>query len=249
MSGNGITAIVISKGLEGLLRFCLEALQRALHRVLPAAPHEVVLVDNASEFPYVEDFYRGRGVVLLRYDTPQRFARANNLAARRQPNDFYLLLNNDVLLAEDALLCMLRLLGQESGAGICGARLVFPDGSIQHSGVLFGPGKQGPYHCWRGRPLHLVPAMNREYQAVTGACLLVRRRVWEELGGLDEDYVFGLEDIDFCLRARQRGWRVMCCSEVASLHFESLTPGREALDVPSRRLFMTRWGGRYSVDG
>ena len=249
VSGNGVTAIVVSKDLEGLLRFCLDALQRALSKITSTMPHEVVLVDNASGVPYLDDLYVARGVVLLRFDTPQSFARVNNLAAARRPNDLYLLLNNDVLLEEDALVCMLRLLNREPGAGICGSRLIFPDGTIQHCGVVFGPDKEGPYHCWRGRPAELVPPANGEYQAVTGACMLARRLVWEELGGLDQSYPFGLEDIDFCLRARQRGWRVMCCNEVASLHFESLTPGRVELDIPSRRRFMERWGGRYTVDG
>ena len=79
--------------------------------------------------------------------------------------------------------------------------------------------------------------------------MLVKREVWEELSGLDESYPFGLEDIDFCLRARQRGWRIFCCNDTDSLHFESMTPGRVELDVDSRRLFMQRWQGRYGVDG
>ncbi len=79
--------------------------------------------------------------------------------------------------------------------------------------------------------------------------MLVRRAVWRELEGLDERYGFGLEDIDFCLRARQRGWRVLCCNDVDSLHFESTTPGRQALDVPSRKRFMRQWKGRFTVDG
>ena len=84
---------------------------------------------------------------------------------------------------------------------------------------------------------------------MTGACLLVRTALWRDLGGLDESYPFGLEDVDLCLRARQRGARIFCSGETDSLHFESMTPGRVELDVPSRRLFMERWGGRYTIDG
>jgi GT2 family glycosyltransferase len=79
--------------------------------------------------------------------------------------------------------------------------------------------------------------------------MLARAALWQELGGLDESYPFGLEDVDFCLRARQRGWRVLCAGEHDSLHFESMTPGRAELDVASRRLFMQRWRGRYTLDG
>jgi GT2 family glycosyltransferase len=160
-----------------------------------------------------------------------------------------LLLNNDVLLHEQALAGMLAVLDTEPGAAICGTRMVFPDGTIQHNGVVFGPRRIGPYHVDRRRPSRLVPRAVREFQAVTGACMLVRAERWQELGGLDDSYSFGLEDIDFCLRARQRGARVFCAGNVDSLHFESMTPGRIEFDVPSRRLFMERWEGRYTLDG
>ncbi len=126
---------------------------------------------------------------------------------------------------------------------------MFPDGTIQHRGVVFGAGPTGPYHVDRRRPGHLVPRRDAEFQAVTGACMLVDGGAWQELGGFDESYPFGLEDIDFCLRARQRGRRVVCADGVDSLHFESMTPGRVELDVPSRRQFMQRWRERYTIDG
>ena len=247
MTPTGITAIVVSKGMEGMLRFCLESLHRSLNGV--DGTHHVIVVDNATHPPYSEGFCRHLGVDILRFDLPAAFARASNTAAALKPNDHYLLLNNDVLLAEASLACMLRLLSDTPTTGICGSRLIFPDGSIQHCGVVFGPGEIGPYHCFRKRPADQAPRMNREFQAITGACLLVRSQVWEEMGGLDEAYPFGLEDIDFCLRSRQQGWRVMCCNETESLHFEASTPGRVALDIPSRKLFMERWNGLYTIDG
>ena len=100
---------------------------------------------------------------------------------------------------------MLGMIDSTSQVGICGARMVFPDGTLQHAGVVFGSGKQGPYHLLRTRPSHLMPRVDREFQAVTGACMLVKDELWRKLGGLDEDYPFGLEDIDFCLRARAGG--------------------------------------------
>lgn len=79
--------------------------------------------------------------------------------------------------------------------------------------------------------------------------MLIRDTVWQQIDGLDEAYPFGLEDIDFCLRARQNGWRVVCDSSVDSLHFEAATPGRSKLDRSSRQLFMKRWTRRYMIDG
>ena len=247
MSSPSVTAIVVSAGLETMLGFCLQGLRRALAE-LPGGAHRLVVVDNAATTPYLADDL-GADVELLRFDLHRSFARANNLAAERFPNDLYLLLNNDVLLAETALARAVELLERAPGAGVCGSRLLFPDGTVQHCGVVFADGKRGPYHFARGRPTRAVARANREWQAVTGACMLVRRAVWEELRGLDESYPFGLEDVDFCLRARIAGWRVLCCDDVDSLHFESSTPGRAARDVDSRRLFLSRWRGRYGIDG
>jgi GT2 family glycosyltransferase len=245
----GVTAVVASRGLDALLDVCLAHLSESLARAGTAGRHAIVVVDNASPAPYDPTRFRVTGVHWLRFDVSRSFARACNAGFAARPNDFVLLLNNDVLLSPQALAAMLGALGSEPQAGICGARLLFPDGTLQHGGVVFGAGGRGPYHAARGRPAHLLPRGVGEFQAVTGACLLARGSLWTELGGLDESYPFGLGDIDFCLRARQKGWRVLCVNDVDSLHFESMTPGRVALDVPSRRLFMERWRGRYTLDG
>jgi len=244
-----LTAVIVSRGLEALLHVCLEHLQRALARVPASVAHRVVVVDDATPFPLDGRALRARGAELVRFDVHRSFARACNAGAARHAGDGVLLLNNDVLLAPDALTGMLAALEAVPRAGVCGARLLFPDASVQHCGVVFGAGARGPYHVHRGRPGHAVARSVAEFQAVTGACLLARREVWDALGGLDEDYPFGLEDVDFCLRARQQGWRVVCAGDTDSLHFESSTPGRAERDVSSRALFMRRWHGRYTLDG
>lgn len=249
MTQRALTAIVVSRGLDGLLAFCLAHLDAALETARAAEHSRVVIVDNASPTPYREARWSGPGRALIRLDRHHSFSCANNLAARRFPNRHFLLLNNDVLLHPGALKGMLDLMEDDEQLGICGTRLLFPDGTLQHGGVVFGAGRKGPYHVDRGRPVELIPPGDHEYQAVTGACMLVRHDLWQTLGGLDEDYDFGLEDIDFCLRSRKLGWRIRCHHGTDSLHFESMTPGRVKLDVGSRRLFMKRWQGRYSIDG
>jgi GT2 family glycosyltransferase len=246
MTADTLTVIIVSRDLEGVLAHCLHALRAALAH--DGGAHAIVVVDNGSPAPYDPGLV-GADVDLLRLDVPTSFAAANNRAARRRPAGAYLLLNNDVFLHPHAIADMRRVLADRPDVGICGTRLRFPDGTIQHAGVVFGGGSRGPYHVRRRRPDVTAPRGDREWQAVTGACMLVRRVVWDELGGLDETYPFGLEDIDFCLRARSCQWRVYACNGTDSLHFESLTPGRVQLDVASRRVFMERWQGRYSIDG
>ncbi len=249
MSLGLLTVIIPSRGLLPLLEHCLACLERSLREAGVHADSTMAVVDNASHPPLPPGRLAAAGAQLLRLDAHHSFARANNLAARRWPAEHYLLLNNDVLLQPATIGEMLSLVERIPGVGVCGARLVFPGGGLQHGGVVFGPGEKGPYHLLRGQPSHLLPRQEREFQAVTGACMLVRGELWRELGGLDESYPFGLEDIDLCLRARQAGWRIFCCQQSESLHFESLTPGRVALDRPSRALFMSRWRGHYTIDG
>ena len=222
----GITAVIVSRGLEMLLRVALEHLHRALAACAPRAA-TVVVVDDASATPYPPGGFGG-GEHVLRFDRRVSLAHAGNVAVARHPGALYLLLNDDVLLAERALACAAALLARTPRAGICGSRLLYPDGTLQHGGVVFASGAKGPYHRDRGRPAQVVPRGNGDLQAVTGACMLVRHETWQELGGLDEAYPCGFADVDFCLRARQAGWRVLCCDDVDSLRLESMTPARRA---------------------
>ena len=248
VSVSGLTIVIPTKDLAGMLQYCLEHLQRAL-KVASLFEPCVVVVDSATEIPLLEKDLPSSPVHLIRFDIPASFAEANNAAIRRYPNAYYLLLNNDVLLAESALADMQRLLEETPNAGLCGTRLISPDGTIQHTGVRFGPGDIGPYHVSRGQPSALVSRLNGEFQAVTGACLLIRQSTWDDLGGLSGEFAFGLEDIDFCLRARQKGWRVCCSCRTDSLHCESMTRGRDKPATRARRVFMNTWRGRYAIDG
>lgn len=245
-----LTVVVVSRGLEAMLGHCLDHVQNALTACgLGLDSWAVVLIDNASTPPYRLADWKRPNLHLMRVDRHHSFAAANNLAIKNFSASAYLLLNNDVLLCQYVVGHMLEIFNDQGNVGICGARMLFPDGTLQHGGVVFGGGDTGPYHHMRGVDHRVVATADRDHQAVTGACLLVRQSVWNLLGGLDESYCFGLEDIDFCLRARQNGWRVVCCNRSNTLHFESMTPGRVEMDVDSRRLFMERWGNRYTVDG
>jgi len=245
-----LTTVVPTRGFEPLLRVCLDRLAAATAHAATLRPltTRTVVVDNATPVPLRWPPTSDRRLTVVRFDTHHTFAACCNRAVAVAPSDLILLLNNDVLLDPRAVAVMVETLGAEPGLGICGTRLVFPDGRLQHAGVRFGP-TRGPYHHGRGRDPDTVPRARVHLQAVTGACMMVRGTLWRALGGLDESYPFGLEDIDFCLRAGQAGWAVSCAQTVDSLHFEAMTPGRIALDRPSRRLFMERWHGRYTIDG
>jgi GT2 family glycosyltransferase len=238
-----VGVVVPSRGLDALLRHCLLELRSALDLLPPSLPTRVVVVDNASPAPYLREDVAADTVI--RVDRHHSFAAACNVGLAAADADATLVLNNDVLLHPGALAGMLRHF-DDARVGIVGARLVYPDGTVQHRGVALGP--DGPYHPDQGRPSSLVGRRDHRLQAVTGAAMFLRRQVIYDLGGFDEAYPFGLEDIDLCLRARQSGWAVVCDGSVDSLHFESMTPGRAELDVPSRELFHQRWHGAVARD-
>lgn len=240
-----LCAVIVSCGLDEMLRFCLKSFFDSAAQL--SDPVEVIVVDNASSRPYNSFSFADDRVRLLRFDVHAGFAAACNRAVRECKAEQLLFLNNDVLLDRSSLAGMLQH-SCAAGAGVTGSWLYFPDGRVQHRGVVFGRDDIGPYHLDRGRFLEPRGSVE-EFQAVTGACLMVNRELFGQIGGFDESYAFGLEDIDFCLRARQCGQRVICVSAGRPLHFESLTPGRVELDAASRQLFLSRWRGKYTIDG
>ncbi|MFO0407886.1 MAG: glycosyltransferase family 2 protein [Labrys sp. (in: a-proteobacteria)] len=242
-----LTVVIPTYGLEGLLRTCLALLDAAITRTGIEA-FRVVVVDNGSATPIQSDRLACRNLELLRFDRRSSFSRACNAGALRQPARFLLFLNNDVLLDSDALTEPLTL-ASEPSVGICGARLVFPDDRIQHCGVRFLRSDRTPHHEFHGWPTSSVSRVRRDFQAVAGAAMVVRGEVFERLGGFDEEYPFGFEDTDLCLRVRQLGLAVTCAQTIDSIHLESFSDKRPNRHQASRDLFFRRWAGRYLLDG
>ena len=156
-----------------------------------------------------------------------------------------LFLNNDVEgIAHGWLQAMVEhALRPEVGA--VGARLLYPDGRIQHAGVLVGVGSVAD-HAFRLSPAaepgyFYMPDAIRNYTAVTGACMMVRKDTFDELGGFDEDLAVAYNDIDFCLRLRERGYLIVYTPYAELLHHESVSRGRST-DTAEARIMLDRWG-------
>jgi GT2 family glycosyltransferase len=184
---------------------------------LSSGKAEVVVVDNHSPAnPIAGWLRRRRGVSLRRWSSNRGFARGVNEGCRLSQGNWFLLLNADMTVREgflDGVLALSQHLENERpGAGIVGFQLRNPDGSRQLS--------TGPFPTLVGTFTRLVlPRSRRKYRVirtrkltqvpwVTGCCLLVRRECLQDLGGFDQDYFLYYEDVDLCLRARQRGWTV-----------------------------------------
>ncbi len=231
-------------------RACLLAMERSV----PAEqfPHEVIVVNNGStdETPQVlsawSHWHANARVASMGQNLG--FARACNEGARLARGHYLVFLNNDTLPTPGWLQKMLRLAESEAQVGIVGSKLLFPNGRIQHIGVVFDENKN-PRHIYRGFSADIPPVnVSREYQAVTGACLLVGRDLYRAVGGMDESYENSYEDVDLCMKVRARGYRVLVCADSVVYHFESMSEGRRANDFLNNALFKARWGNDVQSD-
>ena len=211
---------------------------------------EVVVVDDGSSDRTAELLAGyGEAIRVLHREQAGGFATACNEGAALARGRLLLFLNNDTLGRRGWLLALLADAAAHPEAAAVGAKLLYPDGSVQHAGVAIG--RDGlPRHLYAGFPAdHAAVSRSRAFQAVTGACLLVRRELWRQLGGFDAGYRNGLEDIDLCLRLGELGHDVRCCHEAVLVHLESPTRGRRSKEIDEGvARFRARWGDRVRPD-
>jgi GT2 family glycosyltransferase len=250
-----VSAIVPTRDGAALLERCADGLLRRT-----AYPNlEVLIVDNGSTEPSALALLRRLAtdprVRVLRVEGPFNFAALNNRAAAEAAGAVLLLLNNDIeIIAPDWLTEMVsHALRPEIGA--VGAKLLYPDGRVQHAGVVLGFGHAGVAGhieamaardaLGYGSRLHLV----RQVAAVTAACMAVRRGVFLDAGGLDAaNLAVAFNDVDFCLRLRERGLRIVWTPFAELFHHESATRGSDEVPATAARFareaeyMRRRWG-------
>lgn len=205
--------------------------------------YEVILIDNGSVEPYTQqviDYWRTQEpqrFQCYRYDIPFNFSKINNYGAACATGDYLLFLNNDTeVITSDWLEAMVEQ-AQRPSIGAVGALLLFPDDRVQHAGVVVGI---GPFagHAFVHSPLsspgyfgQLLSTTN--YSAVTGACLMCRREVFEAVGGFEEKLAVALNDIDLCLKMREQGYYNIYTPHAMLYHYESKSRGYE--DSPEKQ--------------
>ena len=194
----------------------LERCVSSIYRTTTYRNFEIIVVDNLSNeksaLSYMEELARTGKIKLLRYPKEFNYSAINNFAVRHANGDVLVLLNNDTEVISGEWLTELVSHAVRPDVGAVGALLLFTDGLIQHAGVILGlAGVAGHDHLNHpsSTDRHFGHVqMTREVSAVTGACLAVRREVYHEVGGLDEDNLpVAFNDIDFCIRLAERGYR------------------------------------------
>jgi len=226
-----VSLIIPTRDNLSLLKNCVESIER----LTGYENYEILIVDNESEDPATVEYLSSTPHRVVGFGEEFNFSRINNVAAREAAGEYLLFLNDDTeVISGEWMEEMLRHTQREE-VGAVGARLLYPDGRIQHAGVLTGVG-----HPW-------VPAIathshqryppgssgyvgavkvTRNYSAVTAACMMVRRSVFEEIGGFDEKNLrVAYNDVDLCLRMRERGYLIVYTPYAELYHHESASRG------------------------
>jgi GT2 family glycosyltransferase len=224
-------------------RQCLNALLADLSDAV-----EVIVVDDGSKdtTPELLESY-GERVRVVTHERNLGFAASCNDGAAASTSPFVVFLNNDTLPLDGWLDALVGYAKRHERAAVVGSRLLFPNDTIQHAGVVICQDRV-PRHVYVGFPAdHPAVSKSRRFQIVTAACALVRRDVFEATGGFDTTFSNGYEDVDLCLRLRESGHEIHYCCESSLYHLEMVT--RESgSNEPNHDLYMRRWGARVQPD-
>lgn len=227
-----ILVIIPTRDEPAMLRACLESLRT--HAADPGSI-DVLVMDNRSELSETADLLAEQqdlnNIRVQPFDEPFNWARANNIGAKSHDAEILLFANNDLEMLTPGWDDLLREAMAQEGVGIVGARLLYPDRTIQHAGVVLGANDRRPVHEGLGSselaggPLDRW-LRRRQAAAVTGAFMAVGKTTFAQVGGFDERLAVGYNDIDFCLRVRAVGLAVVYEPSIEVIHHESKTRGR-----------------------
>ncbi|HEX6509990.1 MAG TPA: glycosyltransferase [Chloroflexota bacterium] len=224
-----VSIIIPTRDNLSLLRRCIKSIES-----LTTYPnYEIIVVDNGSQALATLEYLAATPHRVIRYDGPFNYSLLNNLAVKEADGEYVLLLNNDTEVLSPGWLHAMVEQAQRPEVGAVGAKLLYPDGRIQHAGVVLGIGGiAGHSHKFcsgaPGTGYFNFPNVIRDYSAVTAACMMMRRELYLEMGGLNEEALpVSFNDVDLCLRLRKRGYLIVYTPDAMLRHYESATRSME----------------------
>ncbi len=214
--------------------------------------YEILIIENNSTeeetFRYYEELKSDQRIRVISREGAFNYSAINNLGAREAKGEQILLLNNDTEVISPDWIQEMLMYAQRQNVGAVGAKLYYPDGTIQHAGIGIGI-KMLAGHYFRGSAGNSEGYFGRlqyaqDVSAVTAACMMIPRRVYEEMQGLDESFSVVFNDVDLCLRIRQAGYLIVWTPWAELTHYESKSRGPDE-DTPEKKRFFVRETNRF----
>jgi GT2 family glycosyltransferase len=219
-----------------LMKMCLEAIKKNTQ-----GDFEVIVIDDNSGSETVSYLKSAKGISLVLNKENKGFAWNNNKGASLAKGEILIFLNNDTEVQPGWLEAIDDVFNTEENVGAVGVKLLYPDGTIQHAGVVISTDHM-PRYMYKQKPADFPPAnIQREYKEVTAACIAIPKKIFEEVGGFDEAFRTGFEDIDLCLKLVHKGYRIIYTPKSVVIHHESVAPGRFISENKNFVLYMSRW--------
>jgi glycosyltransferase involved in cell wall biosynthesis len=244
-----VSIIIPTRDKVDLLKRCIDSIEERTDY----GNFEITVVDNGSRHQETLNYLKRCGHRVIRDDSPFNFSGLNNLGASHSDGEYLLMLNNDTEVISTEWLCALLEQAQRPEVGAVGAKLLYPDGSIQHCGVVLGIGGVAAHshQNWvigdEGGYFNF-PNIIRNYSAVTGACLMTRRSLFDEMGGLnDSDLAESFNDVDYCLRLRKKGYLIVYTPFSILYHHESASRSKVVNDRENTYM-LDKWGTEIARD-
>ena len=253
VKGNPLVSILIcNKDHKDILERCISSIEEKT----TWDNYEIIVCENNSTEEDIREYYKkieaDPKVTVITWDGGSEFnySALNNFAAKNSKGEYLILLNNDTEVIEEGWIEALLESAQKDDAGASGCLLVYPDDTIQHAGMCISGGDVfhiGMHESGTVPGFLGAYARPREAASVTAACMMVRRSVWDKLGGLDEEFKVAFNDVDFCLRAREAGYKIEYTPYAKLYHHEGKSRGFRrteekdiAEETAERNLFIRR---------
>lgn len=250
--GNPLVSIIIpTKDKVSYLKCCI----RSIHKRTAYNNYEIIIIDTGSQKKETLNYYKklknNSNIRFLKWKKEFNFAAVNNFGVKVTKGKYILFLNNDTEVINSEWLEAMLEHAQRKEVGAVGAKLLFKDGSIQHCGIVLGLGSDRVAgHAFihqRDFGYFGYPHILRNYSAVTAACMLLSRKKFEEVGGFGEEFKTCYNDVDLCLKLRNKGYLVVYTPYAQLYHFESISlgkveEGKRTIDKKETALMKEKWG-------